>query len=341
MSSDAEGSVQNEASSGMTKADASVEDTLETETEHVGPHSGGMPADWSTATPRMDQVLPPMMVEDDQSMVIAQFLDDEVGPPTDEMPSPVLEDLANIYTPPMDLPEAPPLQGLADRFTPVSVERIVDERPPYAATPVNDLPEQRPVLPPPVLPYQGDGDPEEEDEDEGKIEVDRGIGWLAMVAGAVFALVALVVMAIIAVPLLHSVAAPEDMGGSITLQATPPAEPVEERGSPYASGADPLVAPAETEPPAMSAARTDERFRAPVSPPVATKQGAVGTLKIRSNRRVLIKIDGKPKDYSPLDLPVTAGTYRVSAALPGRPDTEQHRDVELGSGSVLPISFTF
>jgi hypothetical protein len=68
---------------------------------------------------------------------------------------------------------------------------------------------------------------------------------------------------------------------------------------------------------------------------------ATGTLKIRSNRRVLVKINGQPRDYSPLDLPTAAGSYTVSAALPGKPETEQTKTVELKAGAVESINFTF
>lgn len=284
-----------------------------------------------------DEPLPPMLVEDDR-LVIADFLDDDMPPPTDEMPTPVLEDLANVYTPPMDLHEPPPIEGLVDRFTPVSVERAVDGRPSYQATPVDELPEERPVLPPPVLPFTETGDDvEEEGEEEGK----RGLSWLVPVVAAAVVLALFAVVAVIAIPHLRGVGEPREAAATVTVQPGPRASDPENRGNPYASGADPLVTPEASEPPAMSAARTDTKVKASPLPPPPAAAMVNGTLKIRSNRRVLVKVNGQPRDYSPVDLPVPSGNYLITVSLPGRPDTEQTREVELEPGSVHPVNFTF
>ncbi len=100
---------------------------------------------------------------------------------------------------------------------------------------------------------------------------------------------------------------------------------------------DPTKAP----PPATTPKATKPK---PVATPTTTTpkaSGATGTLKIRSNRRVLIKVNGKPRDYSPLDLPIAPGTYTVSAALAGKPESEQTVTVNLQSSAIEPVNFTF
>ncbi|MBW1881183.1 MAG: hypothetical protein JRJ84_22750 [Deltaproteobacteria bacterium] len=72
--------------------------------------------------------------------------------------------------------------------------------------------------------------------------------------------------------------------------------------------------------------------------PVVTR---TGTLKVRANRKVLITLNGRPVDYAPLDLPVTPGIYILGAALPGRPDTEQSKTVDISAGAIERVEFTF
>lgn len=94
--------------------------------------------------------------------------------------------------------------------------------------------------------------------------------------------------------------------------------------------------PAKAGTPKASKPKTDPKSAGTPKP-----SGATGTLKIRSNRRVLVKVNGQPRDYSPLDLPIAPGTYTVSAALPGKPDSEQTVTVTLQSGAIEPVNFTF
>ncbi len=109
--------------------------------------------------------------------------------------------------------------------------------------------------------------------------------------------------------------------------------------------------PATKVPPVTTTPPPETKAVAKVPPPVdkpkdtkkVTKSpaGAKGTLKIRSNRRVLVKVNGQPKDYTPLDLPADAGAYSITAALPGKPDSEQSFTVDLKSGVTESVNFSF
>jgi hypothetical protein len=48
---------------------------------------------------------------------------EEIPPPTEELPSGVMEDVGQSYSTPYSVPEPPPIPGLVDRFTPPPVQR--------------------------------------------------------------------------------------------------------------------------------------------------------------------------------------------------------------------------
>jgi len=105
-------------------------------------------------------------------------------------------------------------------------------------------------------------------------------------------------------------------------------------GSPEAE-----TAPAKAPAPAARPAPRPRPAPAPARPPPVVSR--TGTLKVRANRKVLITLNGRPVDYAPLDLPVTPGTYVLGAALPGRPDTEQTKTVDISAGAIERVEFTF
>ncbi len=130
------------------------------------------------------------------------------------------------------------------------------------------------------------------------------------------------------------VAAPRqdsEVGGTLGVPAPPPppAPPV------TSPGADvDVAAPTVTQPPKV------------VSKPPVVQAGpdpaTVGTLKIRSNRRVLIYVDGKAVGYAPTDYPVTPGSHVVRAMVPGQPTSAQTQEIQVAAaGSVLGVDFTF
>lgn len=64
-----------------------------------------------------------------------------------------------------------------------------------------------------------------------------------------------------------------------------------------------------------------------VGPPPSTVP--TGAIEVRSNRRVLIVVDGKPVDYTPANVALEPGAHVVSASLAGKPETMQSVTVDL------------
>ncbi len=324
---------------------------------------------WPPPPPMDDDILPPALPDFDDDSVTPgpvrrvdprlralgrdhDFLGDgDHPPPTEEVPNAVLEDLASVYGAPMDVPDASSIPGLDDRFTPVGGHRREDYG--YTATPIDELADERAVLPPAMLPFHGD-EPERTENTTAR-EGSSG-GFIRLIAFAVGAIAigGIAVMAFFIWPQVQQLRGLDDppvpeAASPTNLQSAPPnavpaaPPPVEE--APEEAAVDDLEAEAEAEPAAPKAARGASSAKTGGSPAGAKAPEAVtpdvGTLKIRSNRRVLVKVNGQPKDYSPLDLPMSSGDYVITAALPGRPDTEQTLTVTLEGGVVEPVNFSF
>ena len=60
-----------------------------------------------------------------------------------------------------------------------------------------------------------------------------------------------------------------------------------------------------------------------------------------TNEESLVMVNGNPVGYPPLDLPKEPGLYRISASLPGRPDTQQSQQVNLQAGATAAVEFSF
>ncbi len=107
----------------------------------------------------------------------------------------------------------------------------------------------------------------------------------------------------------------------------------------------PVPAPAPgTETHAPTAAPTPAP--APVAPrrpaPAASQVATKGVLKIRSNRRVLVYVDGQASGYTPLEVKVEPGEHEVVAMVPGQPNTKQERDASVrAGGETVAVDFAF
>jgi hypothetical protein len=65
-------------------------------------------------------------------------------------------------------------------------------------------------------------------------------------------------------------------------------------------------------------------------------------LKIRSNRRVLVYIDGQASGYTPLEMKVDPGEHAVVAMVPGQPNTKQERAASVAAGGdTVAVDFAF
>jgi hypothetical protein len=102
---------------------------------------------------------------------------------------------------------------------------------------------------------------------------------------------------------------------------------------------------AEEEPAPAPAPRPRPRPRAVPKPdpvPTAAPAAAKGTLKVRSNRRVLVYVNGAAIGYTPQDYKVSPGDYSVSASVPGQPGTKQTKDTSIAAaGATVAVEFNF
>jgi hypothetical protein len=300
---------------------------------------------------------------------VSDFFDDGSGftygdeaPPSEDVPSAMMEDVAQMYSTPMGVPEPPPLPGLVDRYTPAPVSRQtpvgapMDERPLYEPTPIPAV--TREEIGPPST-----EEPDDEEESDYDITAPPPRFPLQVLIGGVFGAGLMLVFAVVVYAVVGAVRGGPASEPSITSPARPEApaglevrsslmeeglgddtdtdtalelEPKEgaSEGSPEA-GTPPEKAPA----PAARPAPRPRPAPAPARPPPVITR--TGTLKVRANRKVLITLNGRPVDYAPLDLPVTPGTYILGAALPGRPDTEQSKTVDISAGAIERVEFTF
>lgn len=82
----------------------------------------------------------------------------------------------------------------------------------------------------------------------------------------------------------------------------------------------------------------------PATPPSADAVAASerGLLRVRSNLKVLVYVDGVQVGMTPQDQTVVAGSHEVSAVIPGQPATRQVRNVEVGTdGGTVEVLFEY
>jgi hypothetical protein len=112
------------------------------------------------------------------------------------------------------------------------------------------------------------------------------------------------------------------------------------------SGTPLAPVPAPAEPAARPTAAAPPPAPAPVAPrrpaPAATQVASKGVLKIRSNRRVLVYVDGQAAGYTPLEVKVEPGDHQIVAMVPGQANTKQERDASVRSGGeTVAVDFAF
>jgi hypothetical protein len=273
--------------------------------------------------------------------------DYEEPPPTEEVPSAVLQDVSQAYNAPMNVPEPPPIPGILDRFTPVGAPNrgAVEPRPSYLA----DTP------PPPLetdrrMPRPQPRTPPEESRRRSLLPL--LLGALVFLVGA-GALVLLLVF--LSAPGSEPVVPPTPAG-------VEPVQPddgdaVEGRGGvkvkvqqglrsdddPPEPSPEPEPAPEpEPEPVAPNRTAPAPPPPRPAPPPVtAPAVQSLGTISIRSNRKALIYMDGAAIGLTPKSIKAAVGTRSISAMLPGQPQSKQTKSVDVVGGKTKPVSFTF
>ncbi len=131
------------------------------------------------------------------------------------------------------------------------------------------------------------------------------------------------------------IAEPVDGAGDVVAPAPAPVVPAPAPAP--APAPVPVAAPAPAPAPAAAPAPTP----APTPKPAATAE-TTGTLNIKSNRRVLVYVNGAPVGYAPTDYKGKPGAYTVSAMVPGQPETKQTKDAKIdAAGANATVNFTF
>ena len=308
---------------------------------------------------------------DDAGGQDADFMSDLYGafdeaPPTEEVPSGLYQDVSQPYNAPMNVPEPPPIPGIADRFTPPPIAHSDigsrnPDRPSYLATPT-PAPEPRtklPPAPPPGRKYDDNDDDARRGPPMGLILAAFGVIAFAFVAiGLVLFLVGTQVVAGTPAdgPLVDEHEGVEVRGnmrqtpkvfGEVEDDGTAPvpddtdAEPTDDDGTDDSEAGDDEAAEPAPSPAPRPTPRAAPAPR-PASPAPKKQEAVKGTLKIRSNRRVLVYVNGAAVGYTPQDLQVSPRDYSVSAMVPGQPGTKQTIDTNVAQpGATQPVEFSF
>jgi hypothetical protein len=291
---------------------------------------------------------------------------EEIPPPTEELPSGVMEDVGQSYSTPYSVPEPPPIPGLVDRFTPPPVQRTeLGERkrkPDYLPeTPGGAKNRGYEPTPAPAARRKPKAEPTEAAERSGPpFVMILGIGAVGLLG---------VGLIVVAIALFATMGGGEgrsgggldpNPGGGTTVETRDdmrrkppplgelPPEPAPEP-PPAPVGADPAPQP-EPQPqpgprptPAPAPAPQPPRPQPEPGPSKAQPAPAAqGILKIRANRRAMVYVNNQVVGFTPLDHKVAPGTWSVAAVLPGQPTTRQERNVSIqAAGGTSAVDFTF
>jgi len=301
-------------------------------------------------------------------------------PPTEEVPSSVMEDVGSAYNAPMNVPEPPPIPGILDRFTPPPVARSGYSQPDAAGSNKNtglpdylsgvddgsssdedDLPvppgrrkkEQELAASQKVKRREYDDD---DDEGRGGPPLVVILGGLAVVGVALVGLLGLAWVVLIGMSSSETAEGPtkasplevrQDMQrepGLIGVEPKPEPQPEPDLPEPAPEPVPDAPEPAPSAQPATAPRPAPGPRPQPKPVPVAAPKPAAtfGTLKVDANRRVIIRVNGQPKGFTPQRLELPPGTYEVSAAMPGQADTEKKKTVTISApGTTVGVDFAF
>ena len=182
----------------------------------------------------------------------------------------------------------------------------------------------------------------------GRVEPERAgpPDELLKVVGALGIVIFSVGLILICLTVLFTRATTEDEG--LMSSREPVADGIDIRPSVQDDGTD---QPSEGAGPSAVAPRAPVVEEAPEPPPVVKPpptprprpSPAVGSsvLKIRSNRKALVFVNGKAIGYTPKDYPVPPGSYQISAMIPGQAATKQTQSTALQADDATKIRFSF
>ncbi len=114
---------------------------------------------------------------------------------------------------------------------------------------------------------------------------------------------------------------------------------------PAPSGTDDSEDDPAAEPSAAPASRPTPASRpspppAPDPEPASDDEGGT-RIEVKANRRVLVFLNGSPKGFAPIEIKLPPGLHKVSAMLPGKPETEQKKEVRVRPGDSPSVEFSF
>ncbi len=300
-------------------------------------------------------------------------------PPTEEVPSSVMEDVGSPYNAPMNVPEPPPIPGILDRFTPPPVARDAYSQPAAPTGHKNaGLPDylsgvddggssdedDLPIPPGRRKKEQGlvaSQKPKrreryDDDEERGGPPIMVILGGLAAVGVALVGLLGLAWVVLIGMSSNETAGGPkkgsqlevrQDMQrepGLIGVDPKPEPAPEPDPPQPAPEPVPDSPEPTPSAQPATAPRPTPTPRPQPRPAPVAAPKPAAtfGTLKVDANRRVIIRVNGQPKGFTPQRLELPPGTYEVSAAMPGQADTEKKKTVTIAApGTTVGVDFAF
>lgn len=181
----------------------------------------------------------------------------------------------------------------------------------------------------PVVEPMADNAPAGPSREEGVSGVLIAVVGLALAGLA--ATMALLLVGVVALFLTMSVTPSADPAAPVTTEGPAPV-PVPSP-SPVPAPTAPVVAPTIRPQPSSEPADIP---RADFVEPARRAE-----IKVTSNRRALVVIDGTPQGMTPLQHPVLPGVHRVSVMRPGKPESKQERKVSVGRGEQAWLVFTF
>lgn len=279
---------------------------------------------------------------------------DGLAPPSEEAPAQVMEDVGQPYTTPYTVPEPPPIPGILDRFTPSPAQRTEigsrRKKPDYLA---DDGPKVKDFRPTPA-PSRREERTRQAPAAQASITVVRrpaeepqggNRGAVLGVLGILFGLLGLgaLIAAGVVLWIAKTTPAADEEPTAIPTTDVEVRDRMGDRDPNELPPVQDLPTPSEVAPADGEDLEAPPLPAAPKAAPEPSKaEVTTGTLRIKSNRRVLVYVDDKAMGYTPQTVEVKPGKYRVLAMMPGQPNTKQARDANVSAaGAAVNVDFSF
>lgn len=277
-----------------------------------------------------------------------------LGPPTEEVPAQVMEDVGQPYSTPFNVPDPPPIPGIVDRFTPPPAQRTEIGSRRKKSEYLAETPQAKGRYQPTPAPIQQrpirGAEPLVREERVAAPPPPRvsAFTWSIGILSLLFGVLGVVTFTATVVLMFAQPAADElppereVVSDGVDVHENVQTDEVDDGQVPEvpkpAPGEAPTPASGGTPPKPGPAPDPKAAAPEPTKPPAPAKP----EIKVRSNRRVLIYIDTDAAGYPPISVPVEPGRHRVTAQIPGQPSTLQAREVVVApNATVVPVDFSF